>query len=1030
MPYVRRDFGFNPLPNERQRLPSASVTSLQLQNPQRKMSSSFYFLVISLLYFSLEGILGDPLRPIETHKHHNYKDMTELLKSYEKGYPNIAKLTSVGKTVEGREMWVMRISENVKRIRSLGKPMFKYVGNMHGDEVVGREVLLYLIQYLCDNYATNSTISELVKNTDIYIMPSMNPDGYEKSHPGQCSYSGGRENAKGHDLNRDFPDQFEPPKPRPRELETEAIISWIEKNPFVLSGNLHGGSVVASYPFDDSRSHKVSGYYSKSPDDDVFRHLAQVYSNNHRTMHLNEGCDGDDFPGGITNGAHWYDVPGGMQDFNYLHSNCFEITMELSCCKFPKASELSGEWKNNRDALIAFMQQTHIGIKGLITDEFDNPIANASISVKSIDHSIRSTACGEYWRLLIPGTYTITVSADGYNSITKSGVRVVAGKPTELNFILIGQGRWEPSQFIHHGQYTLEKYLKDIVATFPNITRLYSIGQSVRGKTLWVLEISDNPGVHEPGEPEFKYVANMHGNEVTGREMLLLLASYLCKNYGRDRGITSLIDSTRIHLMPTMNPDGYERSKMGDYSSTRGRANANNVDLNRNFPDRFHGNPRKIEPETRAVMEWMKQYPFVLSANLHNGAMVVNYPFDNSESGLSVSTLSPDDDVFKYVSLSYSKLNPEMYKGDTCGDHFPNGITNGAAWYNVNGGMQDYNYLHSNCFEITIEQYCMKFPMTRELHRIWNSNKLSLLHFIQQVHIGVKGFVHKSGGEPIAGAVISVTGHSHTVTTAKDGDFWRLLVPGTYQVTASVKGVGTATKKVEVCNGPATIVNFTIPEDAKERVAIQVLPNLLDASKSASHSISELVVESHDMEAASMSANVVPTTTTAIELHLSSSLDADSPMNTIPSLVTCTAPQPSPTSLMSTSLPVHAPSESPSIPTPSHSTVSVVDSLISMEVVVVVAAVVSAITGCLCLTILCLLPFLCFPSLTNYCRGFRQIRTSEDIEDLSPHEKIIKPSKIGSILLLPGKIRGSQSKKVSFKTPLIHREENDTDDEY
>jgi carboxypeptidase D len=96
----------------------------------------------------------------------------------------------------------------------------------------------------------------------------MNPDGYEKTE---------RFNAHGVDLNRNFPDQFETKEQHfTREAETLAVMKWVQSYPFVLSANLHGGSLVANYPFDDTKQQK--GGYSKSPDDDVFKHVSLTYS--------------------------------------------------------------------------------------------------------------------------------------------------------------------------------------------------------------------------------------------------------------------------------------------------------------------------------------------------------------------------------------------------------------------------------------------------------------------------------------------------------------------------------------------------------------------------------------------------------------------------------------------------------------------------------------------------------------------------------------------------------------------------------
>ena len=296
--------------------------------------------------------------------------------------------------------------------------------------------------------------------------------------------------------------------------------------------------------------------------------------------------------------------------------------------------------------------------------------------------------------------------------------------------------------FRHHNYEEMTWLLKDYSKKYDEIARLYDIGTSVQNRKLWVMEISNNPGKHEPGEPEFKYVANMHGDEAIGREMLLHLIKYLCKNYGVNRRVTNIIDTTRIHILPSMNPDGYEMA--ATYSDDRwksSRTNANGVDLNRNFPDQFfpstNGPP---QPETRATMKWIKSIPFVLSASLHSGALVANYPYDDNPSGQSVYSATPDDDVFRQLARSYSEAHPTMHLANApwkCKDipreHFIDGITNGAKWFSVSGGMQDYNYVHSNCFDVTLELGCQKFPNASDLPEYWHENKEALLNYIEQV---------------------------------------------------------------------------------------------------------------------------------------------------------------------------------------------------------------------------------------------------------------------------------------------------------
>lgn len=81
--------------------------------------------------------------------------------------------------------------------------------------------------------------------------------------------------------------------------------------------------------------------------------------------------------------------------------------------------------------------------------------------------------------------------------------------------------RLDSARYHHYDE--MAAYLRSVNAAYPQLTRLYSIGQSVQGRELWVLLISSTPNDKVALQPEVKYVGNIHGNEPVGRELLLQL---------------------------------------------------------------------------------------------------------------------------------------------------------------------------------------------------------------------------------------------------------------------------------------------------------------------------------------------------------------------------------------------------------------------------------------------------------------------------------------------------------------------------
>ncbi|KAJ6668989.1 hypothetical protein lerEdw1_007798 [Lerista edwardsae] len=386
-------------------------------------------------------------------KHHSYKEMRQLMKVVNEMCPNITRVYNIGKSHQGLKLYAVEISDNPGE-HEVGEPEFRYMAGAHGNEVLGRELLLLLMQFMCQEYlAGNPRIMRLIEDTRIHLLPSINPDGYEKAYEVGSELGGwslGRWTQDGIDINNNFPDlntllwEAEDRKRILRKIpnhhisipewylsenatvavETRAVIAWMEKNPFVLGGNLQGGELVVAYPYDMVRSTWKTQEHTPTPDDHVFRWLAYSYASTHRLMTdaRRRVCHTEDFQkeDGTINGASWHTVAGSINDFSYLHTNCFELSIYVGCDKYPHESELPEEWENNRESLIVFMEQVHRGIKGMVRDQHGKGIPNAIISVEGVNHDIRTASDGDFWRLLNPGEYVVTAKAEGYTVSTKN----------------------------------------------------------------------------------------------------------------------------------------------------------------------------------------------------------------------------------------------------------------------------------------------------------------------------------------------------------------------------------------------------------------------------------------------------------------------------------------------------------------------------------------------------------------------------------------------------------------------------------
>lgn len=267
---------------------------------------------------------------------------------------------------------------------------------------------------------------------------------------------------------------------------------------------------------------------------------------------------------------------------------------------------------------------------------------------------------------------------------------------------------------LYHSFAETEAELQDISARYPDITRLEVIGQSVEGRPLYALKISDHAQADEWKEPAVLIFALTHAREHLSTEMALDVIHLLTEGYGQSGELTNLINQREIWVLPDINPDGdvYD-VESGYYRFWRKNRRPNpdgsfGVDLNRNFDYRwgccggsspspgeetYRGPAPFSEPESTALRDFVEAHPNItISLSLHSYGEWVLWPYGYTYDPQPADMNPLDRDVFRRLAEVMAGMNG--YRA-----------VQASQLYLTDGTTDDWLYGARGIFAFTFELY-------------------------------------------------------------------------------------------------------------------------------------------------------------------------------------------------------------------------------------------------------------------------------------------------------------------------------------
>ena len=332
-----------------------------------------------------------------------YSAYESMMYQFATDHPDMCEIIELGTLPSNRKILIAHINNG----SGAGKPKFLYTSTIHGDETTGWMLMLRWIDYLLEN-PTLPECANVLNNVDLYVGPNTNPDG--TYHGGNNTVNGAtRYNANGVDMNRNYADPHEGPHPdgNAYALETQWFMQFAQDNNFVMGANYHGGAEVMNYPWDNT--------YTLHADDARWQLVSHEYAN---LCHQVSSSYMTEYNNGVTNGAQWYMIGGGRQDYMNGYAQCREETIECSDTKCPSGSQMPNFWNINKNSIFAYVNQCLNGIHGVVTDAASGDPIVATITLVGHDDQYSTVKTqlpgGDYHRPVKAGTYTVKFTANGY----------------------------------------------------------------------------------------------------------------------------------------------------------------------------------------------------------------------------------------------------------------------------------------------------------------------------------------------------------------------------------------------------------------------------------------------------------------------------------------------------------------------------------------------------------------------------------------------------------------------------------------